>query len=114
MAHALALEDTVVVDDPDVVPLPVRSRTSTDGALTMQVLVEGSFHRRIAPGSSVPALSRTSCDKPIHSQFAPTRREELCHPLCRDGCFTDFELRLADERRRAELAETTDPKEDPR
>ena len=96
MAHALALEDTIVVDDPDAeglraLPWPAIPRTSTD-ELTMQVHVDGAYHRRI------PTLSHTACEKPIHSQFADTRREELCHPLCREGCFTPFELRIADER----------------
>ena len=78
MVHAYALPDTIVVDDPD--------------ELTMQVHVDGCFHRRI------PTLSHTACGQPIHSQFAATRREELCEPLCRGGCFTSFELRLTDER----------------
>lgn len=84
------------------IDLPSIPRTSTDGALTMQVYVDGCYHRRLAPGSSVPALSRTSCDKEINSQFDHPRREEICHPLCTDGCFTKYELKLADERAQKE------------
>lgn len=69
----------------------------------MQVYVDGCYHRRLAPGSvSVPALSHTSCGKPIHSEFSDVRREELCEPLCQEGCFTEFELKLAAERQQKE------------
>lgn len=115
MAHAFALDETIVIDDPDAAPLPLRPRTTTDGALTMQVFVDGAFHRRLAPGSAVPALSRTACDLPIHSQFASTRREELCNPLCRRGCFTPYELELADQRQADELEQLKhhhEPKDD--
>ena len=85
--------DTEVCDEPEAPIIPIRSRTSTD-QLTMQVhsSIDGCYHRRI------PTLSHTACEQPIHSQLGDLRREELCHPLCRAGCFTDFELRLADER----------------
>lgn len=57
----------------------------------MQINVLGRWHRR------TPDLATTACGVPYHSQFAAARREELCHPLCRE-CFTQHELRLADER----------------
>lgn len=57
--------------------------------LTMQVLHGGTWHRRL------PDLSATACGSRFHSQFAPVRREELTHPLCR-GCFTPLELARAD------------------
>ena len=63
---------------------PVRSRTSTDGALTMQVYCEGEWHRR------TPDLANTACALLIDSQRCPARREELCEPLC-SICFTAFE-----------------------
>lgn len=74
--------------DPEPAALPVRSRTSTDGALTMQVYKEGNWHRR------TPDLASTACGKPIHSTFDPVRREELCLPLCHE-CFTKFEQERA-------------------
>jgi hypothetical protein len=73
--------DVVVEDEP--VPL-VRSRTVTDGALTMQVMINGDWHRR------TPDLATTACGAPIVSQFSPLRRESLTEPLC-EVCFTDFE-----------------------
>lgn len=75
--------DTEVVD---VQESPRRVQTEE---LTMQVLHSGAWHRRL------PDLSATSCGARYHSQFAPVRREELKHPLCR-GCFTPFELARAD------------------
>ena len=85
MAHALALEENIVIDDPDdVVSFPVRSRTSTDGALTMQVRIDGEWHRRI------PSLSHTSCALAITGQFNDLRRETLADRLCAI-CFTPFE-----------------------
>ncbi len=84
-------EDTIVVDvdvpdRPDAF-IPPRPRTAT-AELTMQVHVNGEWHRR------VPDLSTTSCDKPIHSQFDSVRRESLIGKLCR-VCFTPHELRLS-------------------
>jgi len=58
--------------------------------LTMQVMHEGAWHRRL------PDLSATACGSKIHSQFTPPRREELTHPLC-PTCHTPFELALADK-----------------
>lgn len=70
-----------------------RPRVATK-ELTMQVLVDGKYHRR------TPDLATTSCGRhTLHSEFTVTRREELRHPLSRDcGCFTPFELAKADER----------------
>ncbi len=88
-SHAFAVVDTVVVDVPDP-PLPRRPRTITDGALTMQVLIEGKHHRRL------PDLSMTACGEKIDTQRAPLRRESLTGPLCPD-CFTPLELRISAE-----------------
>jgi hypothetical protein len=86
MAHAFAELDTIVVDDPDAAPVrPVVARTKSDGALTMQVLLDGFYHRR------TPDLATTACGTPIPTQFAPLRREELAGNLCTE-CFTAFEL----------------------
>lgn len=74
--------DTVIVD----LALP---RVATED-LTMQVLVNGSYHRRL------PNLSATACGTRYHAQFAPTRREQLRHPLC-STCHTPLELALADK-----------------
>lgn len=79
-AHVLNYEPDTAVVDVDEVP-PVRSRTVTDGAMTMQVLIDGKHHRRM------PDLSETSCGKRIETQFQPVRREELDDTLC-DVCFT--------------------------
>jgi len=70
-------------------PLTV-GRVSTED-LVAQVNVLGKWHRR------TPDMSATSCGILYHSQFAPTRREELCNPLC-DACFTPYELSLANIR----------------
>lgn len=76
-------------DDDELAPIiPIRSRTSTDGALTMQVYKDAHWHRRM------PDLATTACGIPIHSQFDPIRREEICVPLC-SACFTQFELERA-------------------
>lgn len=82
--------DTFVVDDPDEQPMPSLGRVRTED-LTMQILVMGQWHRR------TPDLKATACGVPYHSQFAPTRREELCNPLC-PQCFTDHELSIANVR----------------
>ena len=89
MHDVLAL-DTLVVDDPDEQPSPARARVSTED-LVAQVNVMGKWHRR------TPDLGATACGILYHSQFAPTRREELCNPLC-DMCFTPYELSLANIR----------------
>jgi len=72
-------------------PPPTIGRVPT-GELTMQVHVEGAYHRR------TPDLAMTACGHHrIAGEFCPTRREELKHPLSRDcGCFTPFELSIAD------------------
>lgn len=95
MVHALALEETIVVDDPDVphvpapaaIELPVLGRVST-AELTMQVHVRGEWHRR------TPDLKETACGVPFHGEFSRTRREvltlldgDLCH-----ACFTPHEM----------------------
>lgn len=79
--------DTIVVDVDDG---PSFGRVSTED-LTMQILVMGKWHRR------TPDLKTTACGVPFHSQFSPTRREELCNPLCGD-CFTDYEKSVANVR----------------
>ncbi len=75
--------------------LIARPRVATK-ELTMQVLVEGAYHRR------TPDLDLTACGlHRIHSGFCPLRREVLEHPLSRDcGCFTPYELTKADEAER--------------
>lgn len=90
MAHAHADLDTLVIDDPDVLR-PVVARTRTDGALTMQVLTLGTWHRR------TPDLSHTACGVPIPTQFSPLRREALSEPLCSE-CFTPYERKRAADR----------------
>ena len=70
--------------------MPTRGRVAT-AELTMQVMVMGEWHRR------TPDLKSTACGVPYHSQYAPTRREELCNPLCH-ACFTDYELSVANIR----------------
>lgn len=81
-------------DDSDEQPTIALPRVSTS-ELTMQVAVLGRWHRR------TPDLSATACGILYHSQFAPTRREELCGALCSD-CFTKFELSLGKERDKKE------------
>lgn len=90
MVTALAYErDTEVVDVDD--PPIARSRVPT-AELTMQVYVDGAYHRR------TPDLATTACGLPVHSEFTNARREELTHPLSREcGCFTPFELSKADD-----------------
>jgi hypothetical protein len=96
--------ETVVVDDPDEQPRPVRGRVST-GELTVHVL-SGVWHRRMPDGSE------TSCGEelmPRHMAFLPTRREDavfgtadLVEPLgtlCEE-CFTPRELAKAAEKER--------------
>lgn len=65
-------------------------RTCTNGELTMHVQHEGEWHRR------TPDLKTTACGEYFHSEFCPTRREELTHPMCRT-CFTPHELAMADK-----------------
>lgn len=96
-ARALDLE-TTVADEP-AATRPLVSRTRTDGALTMQVLQEGHWHRR------TPDLATTSCGAPISSQFSPLRREALTDPLCL-VCFTDYERAKAAEQTRLDLEGT--------
>ena len=93
MAHAI-LELETVVDEPSA-PRPSVPRTRTDGALTMQVLQAGAWHRR------TPDLAMTACEQSIHSQFSPLRREELTDPLC-GTCFTPYERRRAYEKTRTQ------------
>lgn len=68
---------------------PARGRVPTK-ELTMQVLHEGEWHRRL------PDLSATACGSRYHSEFSSVRREELKHPLC-ETCHTPLELALADK-----------------
>lgn len=98
MHEALAYyeADTHVVDEPSPIARP---RTVTDGAMTMQVLLDGEHHRR------TPDLAMTACEKPIPSQFSPLRRETLTN---RDGklcavCFTPYERRKAAENDRKDI-----------
>lgn len=94
MVRALADLDTLVIDDPGV-SRPVVVRTRADGALTMQVMTLGEWHRR------TPDLSHTACGVPIPTQYSPLRREALTEPLCSE-CFTKFELSRAAERAKRE------------
>lgn len=87
--RAAAALDTQVIDDPDAPPpLPVRARTGTDGALTMQVYIDDCWHRR------TPDLAHTACALRIDGERNPPRREQLVEPLCRI-CFTAFEVSQA-------------------
>jgi hypothetical protein len=129
MERVAYVPDTEVHDDPEDPPHrrlfpkpttvpPATGRVPTQ-ELTMHVFHNGAYHRRI------PTLQYTACEDGtdrgrLHSEFAGARdvpkprREELRHPLCRDGCFTPFELRIADELDAFELAHLTqdpDPKE---
>lgn len=79
--HALALEETIVVDDPDA------------EAITMHVLIDGERHRRL------PDLSHTACALRIQSQFYRVLPEELAGRLC-VLCFTAFEISQAKGSRR--------------
>ena len=92
MFDAAPILDTYVTDDPDAERTETISipRVAT-AELTMQVAVLGVWHRR------TPDLSSTACGILYHSQFAPTRREELCNPLCHE-CFTKHERSMADAR----------------
>lgn len=85
--------DTEVLDVPAVPSLPTRSRTPTDGALTMHVYQDGAWHRR------TPDLATTSCALLIDSQRSPVRREELIGTLC-TICFTAFECSQAERKNR--------------
>lgn len=84
--------DTLVIDDPDA--------TGELDEERMHVLIEGFYHRR------TPSLAHSACGIPIATMTAPLRRiERLEHPLCRRGCFSAFELAIADEvERRARAA----------
>jgi len=101
-AYEIEDDDTEVIDVPVPVEKPLVQtepiaipRTPT-GDLVVHVLVDGSYHRRH------PSTSKTSCGVEFHTQFCPTRREELSHPLSRDcGCFTTFEIAEADELERS-------------
>ncbi len=89
--HSWQIDDTQVVDDPDAQTVCISvGRVSTED-LVAQVNVIGVWHRR------TPDLKTTACGIPYHSQFAPTRREELCNPLCAE-CFTHHELAVANVR----------------
>ncbi len=91
VAHAF---DTEVIDDPDASSQPMPAiaigRVPT-AELTMQVQVEGEWHRR------TPDLRETACGLPILGEFHRPRREELTMvgvPLC-DRCHTPHEIRRA-------------------
>lgn len=92
LAYDEADKEVVDVEEPPFRPVagpPIaRSRTST-GELTMQVLVDGEWHRRM------PEITPTSCEREYNTQFSPVRREELTHPLC-PVCFTPAEIARAD------------------
>jgi hypothetical protein len=83
--------DTSIADVEEPPSRPSRPRTVTGGALTMQVRIEGHWHRR------TPDLITTACGLPIATQYSPLRRELLADPLCAE-CFTPFERRKAAER----------------
>lgn len=87
-AYAFNDQDETTVEEQDVPVIPIRPRTATDGALTMQVYKGAHWHRRM------PDLATTACGVPIHSQFDPVRREEICLPLCTE-CFSKYELHRA-------------------
>ena len=80
MRDAALPKDTHVIDDPDE---PAVGRVST-GELTMQVRLDGEWHRRL------PTLSHTACALEIAGQFNDLRPEALTEPLCAI-CFTAFE-----------------------
>lgn len=87
-SSAVAYEPDTIVEEQESSVVPIRSRTNTGGELTMQVYKDSSWHRRM------PDLATTACGIPIHSQFDPVRREEICLPLCSE-CFSKFELNRA-------------------
>jgi hypothetical protein len=88
MRHAHYEPDTIIADVED--PPHRTSRRRYAEELTMQVLMQGAWHRR------KPNLARTACDQPINSQFSPLRREALIDPLC-SVCFTESERQDAAE-----------------
>lgn len=95
-------------------PIPTIAipRVSTEELAMHVMLDDGCFHRRI------PTLSHSACEQPVHSEFATPRegirKDELRHPLCRKGCFTPFELRLADQLEAAERAAALNPPPKPK
>lgn len=88
MHDAIATSYPYAADD-DAEQYPSLPRVAT-AELTMHVMVDGEWHRRL------PDLSATSCDKPYNAQFCPPRREELTGPLCAT-CFTPTERAKAQE-----------------
>lgn len=76
--------DTEVCDGPAPIT-PIRGRVPT-AELAVHVFHNGCRHRR------TPDLLFTSCGDTFNAQFTPVLREELCLPMCTDGCFTQFEL----------------------
>ena len=81
--------DKIVVEIDDGYSVPHRGRVPTK-ELTVQILHDGAWHRRL------PDLSATACGARYHSQFSPARREQLKHPLC-STCHTPLELAIADK-----------------
>jgi hypothetical protein len=87
--------DVTVSDVEESSQRPSRRRYGEE--LTMQVYVEGRWHRR------TPDLKTTACGKPYHAQFCNPRRESYQGDICRgdeDGrnaCFTPYELALNDQ-----------------
>ncbi len=116
MAHALGVIDTIdtrVIDDPDappharLFPKPALPRVSTE-ELTMQVLVDGQWHRRIPD-----PVHETSCGVPFRLVETPPRREVLTYrdgDLC-ETCFTPHERARA---RRLDLEAQTAAEEEDR
>jgi hypothetical protein len=84
--------DTYIVDLGDIDDAPRAPRATTE-ELTMHVNVLGIWHRR------TPDLGATACGILYHSQYSPTRREDLTGDLCAD-CFTGYELALASSNNR--------------
>jgi hypothetical protein len=58
----------------------------TDEDLTVQVRIDGVWHRKAIGGRS------TACGQLIHYRHVEPRKESYLGHLCTDGCFSDFEL----------------------
>lgn len=94
--HDLAgqyVRDTIVIEVDDLTPRQRRPTARVPEEPTVQVNLNGEWHRRL------PDLSGTPCDLPIDGQRNPPRRYELSGLLC-PICHTPLELAKAEEANR--------------
>ena len=90
--HALAYADLTDATADDLVELEAAAeRDLEDLTVQVQLNCQGPWHRKAVGGLF------TACGKPIAFAYALGRHERYEDQLCPEGCFTPFELAIAEQ-----------------